>query len=279
MLDIIITTYNNPQDLDKALSSIVAQTCDSFKVTIVDDASIEDYHKVIEEYSQKIELSYIKNKKNIGPGLSRQKGIENSNAEYFLFLDSDDRLLPYAVQLIEEMIKRNNFPDILIFPFYNQVLEHEKINNNSILFGKDVRKLITWHHGKVYKRKAIEKYDIKIPEEFSYTCDDFYYNVYCFSLLNNQVMCDMAYYLWVQNPESVTHTRNTTSSEIAKKTVDALMDILEKVSKYKEANTSYIIAHLQDGINDTIRKRIDDENVIDKIKEVLNKNKKSRKNP
>ena len=36
------------------------------------------------------EIYYLKLDKNVGPGQARQKGLEISNSEYILFIDSDD---------------------------------------------------------------------------------------------------------------------------------------------------------------------------------------------
>lgn len=109
MLGIIIPIYKARDTLPKALDSLVAQTKTMFLVTLVQDCDGEDYSDIIEEYKRRgLHINLVQMEKNVGPGLARQRGIDvNERCEYLMFLDSDDMLLPEAVEVLTREISVN----------------------------------------------------------------------------------------------------------------------------------------------------------------------------
>ena len=79
----------------------------NFEVLIVyDDADTEDllFIKKLKKKDKRIKL--IINKKNIGAGMSRNKGVRLSKGEYLAFVDSDDLWHPEKLKLqLSYMIK------------------------------------------------------------------------------------------------------------------------------------------------------------------------------
>ena len=96
LLDIIIPQYKEKnEDIKPLLDSINNQELVDFnniKLTIVNDCSDvlldEDFLKSFKN----LNISYIRNDKNTGPGLARQKGIDSTSSDYIMFCDSDDEL-------------------------------------------------------------------------------------------------------------------------------------------------------------------------------------------
>lgn len=97
MLKIIIPCYNCLETLPKTLASLLSQTDSDFLVHLIDDASTQDLSPIIEHFSQYLNIVVTRNETNVGCGMSRQVGIDNIDADYITFLDSDDVLMPYAV--------------------------------------------------------------------------------------------------------------------------------------------------------------------------------------
>ncbi len=94
MISIVVPVFNRNKYADRAIASIVGQLYSNWELIIVDDASV-DLYKLPEIYfalGQHINL--IRNEKNLGPGLSRQKGLDLATGEYVCFLDSDDYWKP-----------------------------------------------------------------------------------------------------------------------------------------------------------------------------------------
>lgn len=77
MIDVIIPAYNCSKTIRKTLSSLVAQTDKNFNVIIVDDCSSESFSDIVDDFRELLNITYIKNDVNVGPGMSRQVGINN----------------------------------------------------------------------------------------------------------------------------------------------------------------------------------------------------------
>lgn len=196
MIDIIIPAYNCKNTIGRALASLEAQSSKKFQVIIVDDASLEDILPIIQEKKKYLDITYLKKRKNEGPGMARQTGIEISSSEYLAFLDADDVLMPYAVETWEYMSNSN--PDIDIFHshFYEQAIFDE---TPALLTHQ---RGYTWMHGKLYKRSFLEKYGIKNHPELRYM-EDSYFNSICMEL-GKCAIITIPMYVWMNNPGSIT---------------------------------------------------------------------------
>lgn len=87
-ISVIIPVYNRPQELDDLLESLTRQTDKNFEVIVVDDGSADKSDAVVKRYMDTLAIRYFY-KENTGPGQSRNYGCEQSNADFFVFFDSD----------------------------------------------------------------------------------------------------------------------------------------------------------------------------------------------
>ncbi len=91
-ISVVIPCYNAGNYIQGTLSALEKQTYQDFNVILVDDCSKDHTAAAIEEYKQKsgLEIIYMKNEKNSGPAVSRNRAITVSDAAYVCFCDSDD---------------------------------------------------------------------------------------------------------------------------------------------------------------------------------------------
>ncbi|OQX86413.1 MAG: hypothetical protein B6D55_06150 [Candidatus Omnitrophica bacterium 4484_70.2] len=109
-VSVIITTFNRPIFLEKALKSVVNQTYKNIEIIIIDDGSTIDNYKIVKKfYKEKIRINYLKLKKNSGAPYARNFGIKVSNGKYICFLDDDDEWLPEKLQ--KQIEKFKNIPE------------------------------------------------------------------------------------------------------------------------------------------------------------------------
>ena len=86
---IVVPVYNRPTELDELLDSISRQDFqDNFEVIVVEDGSDISSEEIVKKYHDQVQIHYFF-KENSGPGLSRNFGMEKSNGNYFIILDSD----------------------------------------------------------------------------------------------------------------------------------------------------------------------------------------------
>ncbi len=96
-VSIVIPAYNSCEVLPAAIESVLAQTylAGEIEIVVVDDGSTDDTKAVCDRYPS---VKYIY-QDNQGVSVARNHGAQASRGEYLLFLDSDDRLLPAAVEI------------------------------------------------------------------------------------------------------------------------------------------------------------------------------------
>jgi len=102
VISVIIPTYNRYDFLNNCIDSLCKQTYRNFEIIVVDDCSTDErygFYKTITEV-EGIPFKYVKldiNHKN--PSIARNKGMELAKGELIKFLDDDDSLLPYCLEI------------------------------------------------------------------------------------------------------------------------------------------------------------------------------------
>lgn len=94
LVSVIIPCYNQAQFLGDAIESVLKQTYSRFEVVVVDDGSADDTYRVAKGYD---EVRAIR-QNNLGLSAARNTGLRASAGALLVFLDSDDRLLPCALE-------------------------------------------------------------------------------------------------------------------------------------------------------------------------------------
>lgn len=115
MVSIVIPTYNQAEFLAEAIQSCLDQDYKySYEIIVVIDGSTDDSYKIAAEYVEKYPLKVsLISQVNKGLASARNTGIMNSVGSWILPLDADDKLLPNAIQRIEEEIKKNSDADVI----------------------------------------------------------------------------------------------------------------------------------------------------------------------
>jgi glycosyltransferase involved in cell wall biosynthesis len=112
-VSVVISTYNRPEKLDRALESVWGQTFDDFEVVVVDDCSTthDENHAVLEKWdanftARGVDLWAFRLGENSGYQCApKNRGIEQSRGDYIAYLDDDNTWrtdhLEVCVQAIE----------------------------------------------------------------------------------------------------------------------------------------------------------------------------------
>lgn len=226
MIDIIIPAYNCMKTLDRTLGSLIAQTDADFQITIVDDCSTEDVKSIVDDYTNKLNISYIRNENNLGCGMSRQVGIDNTTCDYFCFLDSDDVFMPYTVETFNATIKANPNLELLHTYFYEKTIVND---TPALLLKKDG---YTWCHGKLYNRKLVTKFGIKNDPNVRWA-DDSFFNSMCSELMKMDIV-NIPMMIWCNNSDSVTRRSDKNrDANVVKDFLTGLDKSVRLVLRYK----------------------------------------------
>ena len=93
LVSCIITTYNRPNLVGRAIESVLNQSYKNIEIILVDHHSSESYAPVIEKYKNEPRLTYSRNSRNLRLSASRNVGIGLAKGEFVAFLDDDDTWL------------------------------------------------------------------------------------------------------------------------------------------------------------------------------------------
>ena len=113
-ISVIIPTYNRANLIERSVRSVLDQTYDNLEVIVVDDGSIDDTKKIVEEWKQKdngFEIVYIY-KENGGMHTAYNTAYRYINTELSMNVDSDDHLADDAVNTILNFWNKNKRDDV-----------------------------------------------------------------------------------------------------------------------------------------------------------------------
>lgn len=103
----IIPVYNRPNEIQELLQSLQAQSFQNpFEVVIVEDGSTESSEEIVQQFQNELSISYYQ-KKNTGPGDSRNFGMRKAVGNYFIVLDSDCILPAEYLQIVYQALQHD----------------------------------------------------------------------------------------------------------------------------------------------------------------------------
>lgn len=100
---IVIPTYNGKEFLRRTLLALKGSTLTAAKIVVVDDFSSDGTGEMIKSEFKYVE--YLRNKKNIGPAASRNRGAAVSVGEYIVFIDNDVLVRPDTLKNLASFMK------------------------------------------------------------------------------------------------------------------------------------------------------------------------------
>lgn len=139
-ISIIIPVYNVETYLRQCLDSVFGQAFTEFEVICIDDCSTDNSLKILHEYKEAdARLKILEFKENKGSSIARNKGMEMATGKYIYFLDSDDWIMPDALQKMWEKAEEYS-TDVVLF---NSCIYKEEDGLSSLSFN--------WNMGNLYE--------------------------------------------------------------------------------------------------------------------------------
>lgn len=101
-VSVIIPVYNASNYLVACLSSVLAQTFQSFEVICINDGSTDRSLEILQDFRKRDARIQILQRKHEGVSSARNAGLAVARGEFIFFLDADDEILPDTLQLLIE---------------------------------------------------------------------------------------------------------------------------------------------------------------------------------
>lgn len=124
LVSIIMPSYNTEYFIEETIRSVQAQTYTNWELIIVDDCSTDHTDEVIRIILSDKRIKYLKNERNCGAAVSRNRALREAKGRWIAFLDSDDLWAPSKLEKQIAYMKKNNY----YFSYTNYCEIDEKSN-------------------------------------------------------------------------------------------------------------------------------------------------------
>ncbi len=110
-ISIVTISYNSEKTIEKTIESVLTQQVEDLEYIIIDSASTDETLNIVNKY--KDDRMKIISEKDRGISDAFNKGIKSATGELIGIINSDDVLLPGALQAVEEAFAKNSEIDVL----------------------------------------------------------------------------------------------------------------------------------------------------------------------
>ena len=108
LVSIILIFLNDERFVEEAIQSVLRQTATDWELLLVDDGSSDGSTAVAQRYAADHvgRIRYLEHAGHLnrGKSSSRNLGLYNARGEFLVCLDSDDILLPHAIEVFSELL-------------------------------------------------------------------------------------------------------------------------------------------------------------------------------
>lgn len=216
LVSVIVPVYNVEKYLVCCLNSIIEQSYQNLDIILVNDGSTDGSGELCRQYKQRDSRIRLFEQENMGLSAARNTGLDNMQGDYVVFVDSDDYIAPY---MIEILLKKSQEYKVSVVVCDYLIVKEEKdkvdfgiMPENGQDFGKKMsrdevfnymgtekllRFIVVW--GKLYDKKIFEKIRFIVGKKYE---DEFIFSKIYRQVdeIYNTELCMCAYR---QSPNSI----------------------------------------------------------------------------
>ena len=187
LVSVLMTAYNREKYIAEAIESVIVSTYNNFELIIVDDRSSDLTVSIIQSFRDN-RIKFFVNENNLGDYPNRNKAVSYANGEYFIFVDSDDKIFPDTLEYL--MMSMTASPEASI-----GMLCRDTSLENMVLKTTDViqhhffkNHILTIGPGGTILKTSFFKDIGKYPTQYG-PANDMYFNLKAASLGNIKFLC------------------------------------------------------------------------------------------
>lgn len=180
-VSVVMPVYNVAEFIQQSLDTIRSQTLKDIEIICVDDGSTDNTYNILLENSKSDRRIKIIKQKNMQAGMARNKGFNEANGKYVVFLDPDDF---YCLDMLEKAYKKIEecSADICVFQatyfdnetgalkhFPPELLRKNELPDKEVFSYKDIKNnIFTFTNGapwnKIYRKEFLDKNCIRFQD-------------------------------------------------------------------------------------------------------------------
>lgn len=241
LLSVIIPMYKVENYISECLDSLLTQIDYDFEIEIItiNDGSPDRSGEIAKEYSDKDPRVKLINQKNGGLSLARNVGLEAAKGKYVWFVDSDDWVSNNSLQLINNVLNKenpealhivgadviNDKPEIL---FSLKKLEGKHLRGIDIIGTADFHGVVQYT---IYKKDFLVRNNLRFMPGIYHEDTEFSPRAYYY--LKDIICLDSVLYLKRVNENSITRTVNPKKNYDLIKIASSHNEFADKLSDIK----------------------------------------------
>ena len=109
LVSIIMPSYNTANYISESIKSVQAQGYSNWKLIIVDDCSTDNTDDIVKPFLIDSRIRYLKNERNSGAAVSRNRALREAKGRWIAFLDSDDLWVPEKLEKQIGFMEKNGY--------------------------------------------------------------------------------------------------------------------------------------------------------------------------
>ena len=225
-MSIIIPVFNAERSLQVCLDSLMAQTCDSFEVILINDGSSDSSGAICDQAAERDHRFRVIHQHNSGPSAARNVGLDLAQGEIIAFVDSDDSVEPDYVICISRAFEKNENAQIAFMGYQdlNTAGEVQSVKIPSVRFNDiiraadelDAQDMFGYTWVKAFRRSVIR--DLRFDESISLFEDEIFT---CAALKRCTEICMI--------PKAIYHYVRGNSGALMSKTRDNFCQLQDSV--------------------------------------------------
>ena len=238
-LSIIVPVYNTEAYVAKCLDSLIEPDLGGYEIIAVNDGSTDSSGEVVRRYGERYpDLVKVVDTPNGGLSHARNVGIEASEADYLLFIDSDDYVSDRAVCEILQVLEQDM--DIAVFDF---VHVNESGEVTAAFDGSGRMEAFTLEEypeflfcphnavNKIWKRSLFTEHGIRFAEGLWY--EDLATSPKLYPLAQRILPVHQAWYRYLQRQGSITNNRSTARNDEMITVAKLVIDWYRETGRYE----------------------------------------------
>ena len=197
-----IPVYNALNTLPATLMSLVNQTVHDFEVclSIDGDEHLDEYLDMTNNFHAcGLNIRTLYTNINRGPGMARQSILDTTEADYIIFLDSDDLLTPRAVEILTRVMDQQELNIVR-----SAYIREEKGALGTIIPQNSAS--ITHFHGKIYRVSYLYEKEIFFLPNLRLN-EDSYFNLIAWNSTDKRGEVAEPMCIWRENENSITRNK------------------------------------------------------------------------
>lgn len=178
-VSVIVPVFCVEQYIDRCIRSLLRQTLRDIEIVCICPQTDKSY-KIIEKYIQKDKRVILIQKENTGVSAARNVGIEKASGQYIAFVDGDDWLERYALEVLYLAAQKYE-AQILCYGMYPTLEPPDEkqamfgsFTKRNVIYRTQTMKALFYEHGsrpyignKFYQRKFLMQENLRFNESIS----------------------------------------------------------------------------------------------------------------